>query len=307
MLAQLLQHCPGATAFSAGDADATWAEGVALYGRGAYERGEPRLVGALLGMSTDGRPVSALQESLGDYLDLRISAAGGDASAVRPLAGLYAEQRRKRMRPPLADPLFAGLAWLSIGDFRNHIAGKSVCLVANSERVARGSLGPQIDAYDLVVRFNSYALDAPATGTRTDIHATGHEFGFNWDQHVTTRLVFGGESEKWRYAVRERLVPGAQRYLTDESLRWPLRNVGDVRWDRWPSVPTCGFNTLWLLDFLDVSPTIDLIGFDFYEGGVHRLPRAMDIPITSEREYTAERAWVMERAGSVTDTRISLR
>lgn len=309
MLRLLARECPRAEEFAAAPAAASevWEEGVRLYGGGDREQAEPRLVGALLAMGRDGRPVGELQNAVGQYLDLRIAAADGDASELRELIGHYAEQRRNRMRPPLADPTLGGVDWISVGELRNLIAGKSICLVANSESLGRGSLGSEIDSYDLVVRFSSYRIDAPATGTRTDFHATGHEHGFNWDRPVTTRLVFGGSAEKWSYSLRERLVPGAQRYVTDESLRWPLRHLGGVDWDAWPSVPTSGFNTLWLLDFLDVSPALDLFGFDFYESGVHRLPGAMRVPVTSERERTSEKAWVMERARSVNDMRISLR
>ncbi len=158
-----------------------------------------------------------------------------------------------------------------------------------------------------MVRFNSYKIEPAATGSRTDIHATIHKHGFNWDRPVTTRLVFGGVSGDWKHSLRNRLVPGAQKYLGDESLRWPLRNIGRVGTDVWSSIPTSGFNMLWLLDFLDVSPTLDLIGFDFYESGAYRLQEAMRMPITSVHEYTSEKAWVMERAQSVSDMRISLR
>ncbi|MFE4535122.1 hypothetical protein ACFRKB_08560 [Streptomyces scopuliridis] len=312
MLRLLAHECPRAEEFAAAPASASevrdvWDEGVRLHGEGDHARAEPRLVGALLAMGRDRHPVGELQNAVGQYLDLRIAAADGDASRLRELIGHYAEQRRNRMRPPLTDPTLGGADWIGVGELRNLIAGKSVCLVANSESLGRGSLGPEIDAYDLVVRFSSYRIDAPATGTRTDLHATAHEHGFNWDRPVTTRMVFGGSAEKWGYSLRERLVPGAQRYVTDESVRWPLRHLGGVDWDAWPSVPTSGFNTLWLLDFLDVTPALDLFGFDFYESGVHRLPGAMRVPVTSERERASEKAWVMERAQSVNDMRISLR
>ncbi|MDX3852300.1 hypothetical protein [Streptomyces sp. AK02-01A] len=307
MLQLLARACPPAESFAGGPADDLWAEGIRLHTGGEREQAEPRLVGALLAMGRAGRPVLELQNAVGQYLDLRMEGAGGDASALSELIGHYAEQRRNRMRPPLADPTFGGVDWISLGELRNLITGKSVCLVANSESLGRSALGPEIDAYDLVVRFSSYRIDAAATGSRTDIHATSHEHGHNWDRPVTTRIVYGGASEEWRYSLRERLVSGAQRYVADESLRWPLRHIGGIGWDAWPSVPTSGFNTLWLLDFLDVSPTLDLIGFDFYESGVHRLPGAMRVPLTSERERAAEKAWVMERAQSVTDMRISLR
>lgn len=307
MLRLLARDCPRAEDFATAPAADVWAEGLALHERGEHQQAEPRLVGALLALGRDGSPVLDLQKAVGRYLDLRITAADGDASELRELIGLYADQRRNRMRPPVLDPTFGGAEWIGLGELRNLIAGKSICLVANSASLGAGSLGPEIDAYDLVVRFSSYRIDAPATGTRTDIHATGHEHGFNWERPATVRLAYGGVSEDWRYALRERLVPGAQRYVGDESLRWPLRHIGGIGWDAWPSIPTSGFNTLWMLDFLDVSPKLDLIGFDFYESGLHRLPGAMRLPVTSEREYTSEKAWVMERAQSVTDMRISLR
>ncbi|MBR7678699.1 hypothetical protein KDA82_38265, partial [Streptomyces daliensis] len=49
----------------------------------------------------------------------------------------------------------------------------------------------------------------------------------------------------------------------------------------WGANPTTGFTVLRLLDFLDVSPRIDLIGF--------ALPGQL---------RTEERRWVMERARS---------
>ncbi|MGW7053759.1 hypothetical protein [Streptomyces sp. NPDC054887] len=307
LLRLLERECPEAAAYSAGPATDVWAEGLALHARGSLEQAEPRLVGALLAMERAESPVQDVQAAVGQYLELRIGANGGRAAELRELITLYAEQRRNRMRGPVPDPTFGGVDWISLGEFRNQIAGKSICLIANSRRVGSGSLGAEIDAYDLVVRFNSYKIDAPATGGRTDIHATIHKHGFNWERPVTTRLVFGGVSGDWKHSLRNRLVPGAQKYLGDESLRWPLRNVGKVGADVWPSIPTTGFNMLWLLDFLDVSPTLDLIGFDFYESGAYRLQEAMRMPITSVHEYTSEKAWVMERAQSVSDMRISLR
>ncbi|WP_329456023.1 hypothetical protein [Streptomyces sp. NBC_01497] len=307
MLEVLERECPTASAHADGPATDTWAEGLALNDAGDWAGAEPRLVGALLAMARHDSHADDFQLAMGDYLDLRIRQHDGSAADLRELIGLYADQRRNRMRGPIDDPTFGDTAWLSLGEFRNWIAGKSICLIANSGSVGRSSLGPEIDSYDLVVRFNSYRIDAPATGARTDIHASIHKHSFNWDQKVTTRLVFGGVPGDWMYSLRNRLVPGAQRYLGDDSLRWPLRNIGRVGANAWPSIPTTGFNMLWLLDFLDVSPTLDLFGFDFYESGAYRLKEAMRQPITSVHEYRGEKTWVMERATSVTETRISLR
>ncbi|WP_307797625.1 hypothetical protein [Streptomyces laculatispora] len=321
LLRMLERDCPEAAGFAGGPVTDTWAEGLALHARGDWNRARSRLIGALLAQDRSGAPVPEIQEALAQYLGLALEAGGAPGSGGAPrtapgndgprhlteLIALYAGQRRTRMRGPVADPTFGGVEWSTLGEFRNHIAGKSICLIANSQRVGTGSMGAEIDAYDLVVRFNSYRIDPAATGSRTDIHATIHKHGFNWDRKVHTRLVFGGISGDWKHSLRTRLVPGAQQYLGDESLRWPLRDIGKVGTDVWPAIPTSGFNMLWLLDHLDVSPQLDLIGFDFYESGAYRLPAAMKMPITSVHEYTSEKAWVMERAQSVTDTRIRLR
>ncbi|MBU6533676.1 glycosyltransferase family 29 protein [Streptomyces mayonensis] len=306
LLALLARQCPRARDHARGPATDVWAEGLAAHDAGDWAAAEPRLVGALLTLAEEQAPATDLRELLDQYLDLRIP-VDDDLPALTEVLALYAEQRRNRMRGPVADPTVGGVRWISLGEFRNRIAGKSVCLIANSGRVGTSSLGAEIDAYDLVVRFNSYRIDPRHTGSRTDIHATIHKHAFNWDQKVDTRLVFGGVSGDWKWSLRNRLVPGAQDCLGDESLRWPVRNIGRLGSDVWSGIPTTGFNMLFLLDFLDVSPKLDLIGFDFYESGAYRVPEAMKLAITSVHEYTSEKEWVMQRAQHVTDTRISLR
>ncbi|MFI9612985.1 glycosyltransferase family 29 protein [Streptomyces sp. NPDC052023] len=307
LLALLKRTVPDAAAYAAGPATDVWAEGLAAHAAGDWERAQAQLVGALVALDRTEAPEQEFQEALSHYLDLSTGVHHRPSPELTEAIGLFAEQRRNRMRGPLEDPTFGGLQWISLGEFRNRIAGKSIALIANSGKVGESGKGTEIDAYDLVVRFNSYKIDAANTGKRTDIHVTIHKHGFNWDQQVDTRLVFGGISGDWKYSLRNRLVPGAQKYLGDESLRWPVRNIGKWGTDRWPSIPTSGFNMLWLLDFLDVSPAIDLIGFDFYESGAYRIDAAMKMPITSVHEYTSEKAWVMERAQSVSGMRISLR
>ncbi|MEV6170939.1 glycosyltransferase family 29 protein [Streptomyces sp. NPDC051954] len=306
LLELLKRQVPRAGEFARGDATDVWAEGLALHAAGDWAEAEPRMVGSLIALAADEAPVADRQDLLSQYLDLRIG-LDTDVTALTEVLALYAEQRRSRMRGPVADPTIGGVKWISLGEFRNRIAGKSICLIANSGRVGASSMGAEIDAYDLVVRFNSYRIDPKHTGSRTDIHATIHKHGFNWEKSVDTRLVFGGISGDWKWSLRNRLVPGAQEFLGDESLRWPVRNIGRLGSDVWPGIPTTGFNMLYLLDFLDVSPTLDLIGFDFYESGAYRVQEAMKLAITSVHEYTSEKDWVMQRAQSVTDMRISLR
>ena len=256
-----------------------------------------------------GHPVRDLESAAETYIARELAAGErcADPALLNRMVELYAGQRRDRLRGPLPDPTLDGVDWLTLGEFRNLIAGRSICLVANSETVGGGSLGSRIDGYDLVVRFNSFRIDPPATGERTDIHASVHRYTHNWDQPADTRLVFCGESADWRHAVRTHLVPGAQRRVGDESLRWPVRGIGRMYADVWPPVPTAGFHTMWLIDFLDVSPRFDLIGFDFFTTGAYRLPAAMRLPVPAADRYTREKAWVMERAQHVNGPVISLR
>ncbi|MYR26713.1 MULTISPECIES: glycosyltransferase family 29 protein [unclassified Streptomyces] len=315
---------PGAGAYREEPLTETWFDGLELVARGELDGAHDRFAGALLGLADRGE-WREFQDALGRTLDVslhdldsRVTTPGPDApvgggtdggprAALNALLAHYADLARSRQRGPVEEPTFGGTKWLSLGEFRNRIAGKSVCLVANSGRVGTGSLGAEIDAYDLVVRFNSYRIDPRATGARTDIHVTIHKHAFNWDQHVDTRLVFGGDVGAWRSSLRNRLVPGAQVHLGDDSLRWPLREIGKVGPEEWPAIPTTGFNTLFLLDFLDVNPVIDLIGFDFYESGAYRTTEAMRMPVTSVHEYADEKTWVLDRATKVTEHRISLR
>lgn len=251
-------------------------------------------------------PVPVFEDALERHLDDRLTAPGSPAVAgLAPAVALYADRRRHQLLPPVADPLYGGTGRLRIGEFRNLVAGRSVCLVANSGTVGGGTLGADIDAYDLVVRFTSFRIDPAATGERTDIHVTGHRDALNWDRQVTTRLVFCDKPEDWRHALRTHLVPGAQRFTGDDSLRRPLRTVGGLTPALWPPRLTCGFEMVWLLDFLDVSPRLDLIGFDFFATGPWRLPEASHRATPSD--YSSEKAWVMERAQHVAGPVIALR
>jgi hypothetical protein len=267
---------------------------------------EERALAALLPQGTAGT-VGALESAALRHIEERLPHAADDPGALARVIGLYADQHRHRLRAPIADPTYAGTGWLDLGGLRNQLAGRSVCLVANSGTVQGGSLGELIDSYDVVVRFTSYVIDPAATGTRTDLHVTGHRKVFNWDRPVTTRLVLGDSAAAWRADVRARLVPGAQRYAGEESLRAPVRGIGRLDQGSWPQEPTCSFEAMWLLDFLGVNPRLDLIGFDFHRTPPFRLPGAASIPVAGQEAAASQKAWVMERARNVAGPVISLR
>jgi hypothetical protein len=157
---------------------------------------------------------------------------------------------------------FDGGEPIDVAAFTGQIAGRSVCLVANGEDLAASGLGARIDGYDLVIRVDSFQTHRDGTGERVDVHAVSHRSGGpGWRRRVRTRLVFGEESAQWRAAIRQRLVPGAQAYVGDRSLSRPVRDPALIGEARWAADPTTGFAMARLLDFLDVSPRIDLAGF----------------------------------------------
>ncbi|WP_051951717.1 glycosyltransferase family 29 protein [Actinacidiphila yeochonensis] len=266
-----------------------------------------------------GRPVPVLGEPPQDveaeaaalveeqFAALASGVPSYDPAVLTGAAEHWAGLRRVRHGLPQPDPTLGGVEWVSAGGLRDLIAGRSICLVANSGSLGAGSLGPQIDSYDVVVRFNAFRIDAAATGTRTDVHVTSSRNPHNWGVRAGTRVIVTQKPETYRAAVRERLVPGAQERVGDNSLRWPVRDLGRVWSEVWPQTPTTGFNLMWLIDFLDVSPRFDLIGFDFLESGAYRLPEAMGQPASSPADHSDEKAWVMERAQHVNGLVTSLR
>ncbi|MCK9794990.1 glycosyltransferase family 29 protein [Isoptericola sp. 4D.3] len=234
---------------------------------------------------TAGSDVSPLQELL--------DAAATELGAVAPGAALPGE--------PLA------VRTVGTAGLREYLDGRSVALVANSADLLDLELGPEIDSYDVVVRFNSFLLDPRRTGTKTDVHATIHLHDFNWDVPVDGRLVFGGAAPAWTASLARHLRPGAQQWVGDESVRWPRRTLLDPGTRELCTVPTTGLNTLLLLDYLDVSTRIDLFGFNFHTGAPLRRPEAMHLPVAEAHSYDAEREWVARRTVDTAPGRISLR
>ncbi|GAA3626327.1 hypothetical protein ACG5V6_27290 [Streptomyces chitinivorans] len=253
---------------------------------------------AFAGAAGGDLPAAEVRAAFTAYMDHRLRERGAADPAVRDLAALYAAYCRLDGRDRMPDPLLGGGPGgagdgepLAVGDLRNAVAGRTVCLVANSPRLAEHVPDAGIDAYDLVVRCDAFPLDVPGAGERTDIHALSHRTTARLDHRVGIRLVFGDPADEWLSAVR-RLVPGAQRRVGDASLRHPVTDPALIGESAAGPGPTTAFTVLRLLDFLGVCPVVDLIGFGLPGPG---------------RLRTAERAWVEARAEDSTRTRISLR
>jgi len=221
-----------------------------------------------------------------------------------PLFQTFGQPSRVTTLAPVE--LAATVRSMNVQAFRNYLAGKSICLVANSPSLIGSGLGELIDGYDLVMRFNSFVIDPAHTGARTDVHVTIHLHDYNFDVPVPVRIVLSGDSKLWIESVRRKVRPHAQEWLGDESLRWPARDFGLIAPTDPFRTPTAGFNLLRLLLHLDVSTAVDLVGFDFYETGKLRLEGAMHIPHSAAHDSGSERDWVMARAHRVTPMVISM-
>ncbi|MEV6110605.1 hypothetical protein AB0M28_38785 [Streptomyces sp. NPDC051940] len=177
----------------------------------------------------------------------RLRAQGAASAEVRRLARLYAAYALLLDHGRMPDAALTGTAPLSVGDLRGRLAGSSVCLVAQG-----GPTPP--DDYDTVLRCGSFRADERADGHVTTV-AAGDKC---LDRDVTYRIVLGEDHAAWREALR-RTVPGAQRYLGDETLRRPLTDP-DLLGGQPSAAPAVAMAAL--LDFLDVTTHVDLYGSD---------------------------------------------
>lgn len=149
-------------------------------------------------------PAAEARTAFTDLVRLRTAEHGAGDPAVRRLATLYAEHRRLSDRDPVADPLLGGAEPIGVPGLRRLVAGRTVCLVADTPRTAEqeqrpGSpLAALIEGYDLVVRCDEARHTAPAA--RTDLHACTLRGDTPWKGPGGT----GGRAPGWSSATRSR-------------------------------------------------------------------------------------------------------
>ncbi|MFG3409601.1 hypothetical protein [Streptomyces sp. NPDC048142] len=247
-------------------------------------------------------PAAEARTAFTDLVRRRTAERGAADPAVRRLAALYTEHRRLSDRDPMADPLLDGAEPIGVPGLRRLVAGRTVCLVADTPHTAEqeqrpGSpLAARIEGYDLVVRCDAVRHAAPTA--RTDLHACTLRGDTpwkdpRWERRAGARLVFGDPLPHWRLALRSRLVPGAQDRIGDASLRRPLHDpalLGEAAGGEGPA--STAYTVLRLLDFLGTPVRVDLIGFEE--------PAALS---------PHEREWIGARTGNADDAavRITLR
>jgi hypothetical protein len=238
---------------------------------------------------------------------LACAALNGQTEGLRPLYQYYARMEAVPNIELAAPELVEDIKWMDVDGFRDFVAGKSVVLVANSPSLLEAELGAQIDSYDVVIRFNSFVIDEPHTGVRTDVHAAFHKYDFNLEIPVQVRILVSGKLALWQDSIKRRIQPGMQEQLGDGTLRWPAVELGLIGPGDAFKLPTVGFNLLRVLMHLDSPATIDLVGFDFYESGMLRLNEALSIAHSSGHESAAERDWILANAVSVDQHTISMK
>ncbi|MFE6888980.1 hypothetical protein [Streptomyces sp. NPDC057694] len=236
----------------------------------------------LAGLVSDGTadssaPPAELTPRLAALVRQRTARDGAGDPAVRRLAELYGTYRRLVERDAVPAALPDAVTPVGVAGLRALLTGRTVCVVASSAEVPGGVL----DGYDVVVR-----CDAFRAGARTDLHALTPRGATPWDGPPWTaatgiRLVFDEAAPRWRRIVRQRLVPGAQEHIGDVSLRRPLTDPALLGESAWGEDASTAFTVLRLLDFLDVSPRLDLIGFPASGAGAMR---------------PAEAAWVADHS-----------
>lgn len=178
--------------------------------------------------------------------------------------------------------------YLEMDRLKKFIEGKTVCLVANSKLLKETKVGKHIDSFDFVVRFNSYIIDPPHTGTKIDIHATIYLQGYNLEQTVNTRIVVANDKNHWQKFIKDRIINSCQydilEHLSNKDLE--IKNM----------LPTTGFFVFTLFEKLKVYKRLSLIGFNFYEHGDRDIYRQeMSYGISKAHSYKKERNIVMQK------------
>ena len=252
------------------------------------------------------RTQKARMDSLETLIQAWIRSGQIAMPSCRPLLEYFGDLGRTSLAEMshMADP--HGVRSMKRSGFRNYVAGKRVCLVANSRSLLDENLGPLIDSYDVVIRFNSFVIDPPHTGTKISVHACIHLYDFNLAVPVDVRIMVSGKKDLWMKSVHEKIVPGAQRWLGDASLRWPARDLKLITEKTAVKTPTVGFNIMRLLHHYEVCAALDLIGFDFYESGMLRVEAAMSIAHSQAHNSVAERDWTLANARKVSGNIISM-
>jgi hypothetical protein len=183
------------------------------------------------------------------------------------------------------------LSFMDLFFFRSFIKGKSIALIANSSDLLNRNHGDLIDSHDIVIRFNSYKLSKPHTGTKTTMHASVYLQNENLDQYVPIRFILSNHSTNWSKKLKT-----IDKFKQGSILKYNHHVIIPQNFKE-PHPSTTGFSTLILLLKLGGYEKINMFGFNFYEGGdssIYRTDGGMQLPISKVHNYNFEKNFVME-------------
>lgn len=189
-------------------------------------------------------------------------------------------------RSSLEEPQF-----ISAFDLRNFIQDKTICLVSNSGALLESQNGAFIDGHDVVIRFNSFAINPLHTGEKTTIHCSIHLKDHNRDISVPIRLILGNAPALWAETVRK-LAGAAQDFIGDDTLSYPLYAKTLCNDSMKDAAPTTGYNIIRLLHLFSNFKDAHLVCFDGYEYGSYRTSEGLAEPHATIHDSFQETEWI---------------
>lgn len=141
----------------------------------------------------------------------------------------------------------------------------NIVLVGNGPSAVDRLLGKEIDAHDLVVRFNNFILNGyeDFIGRRTDVHAVneGMLFGGIEDRGLPVLMAvpWTKDTNPCLWQRMDYLMPPGWDLICEEVAR-----AFDRCTTKWPST-----GLLTLLHYAAIGHSVSLVGFDCFQSGRH--------------------------------------
>ena len=162
--------------------------------------------------------------------------------------------------------------------FINFIKDKKIAIVGNGPQEIGKNKGAEIDAHDVVIRFNKFKLDGYESdyGIKTDVWCRNFQsVNENWICPASAKLViYKGDywhqpfiTEKYfkKDIIKDDVLIDCIGYEENKTVKKYFPNQND---------PTLGFSiALWILDYFKSFKNVDFYGFSFledtYKGCLH--------------------------------------
>ena len=183
------------------------------------------------------------------------------------------------------------LSFMDLVSFKDFIKGKSIALIANSSDLLNYKNGSEIDAHDIVIRFNSFKIDSIHTGEKTTIHASIYLQDINMDYFVPIRIVVSTNILKWVNKLKS-----INKFNQTFILKYNHPSIFNLIYNRKPL--TTGLNILITLLKLGGFDKIDLYGFTFYKdwnNSILRTDGGLSLGISSAHDYDFEKTFIFNK------------